>query len=132
MRAPYTFKSISAVLILISITVIPTFGQDGRHEEFSARVDSIFTAETASDAPGAAVAVIQHGKPIYKKCFGLASLEHNVPITNETVFNLASVAKQFTALAILMLEQKGKLSLDDDIHKYFPERVCVPLAELRN
>jgi len=121
MSVPCLRAFISAVFLLISVLVDQSFGQKDSYEEFSARVDSIFTAETASDAPGAAVAVIQHGNPIYKKCFGLANLEHKVAITNKTVFNLASVTKQFIALSVLLLEQGGKLRLDDDIHKYFPE-----------
>jgi CubicO group peptidase (beta-lactamase class C family) len=111
---------LAAFLLLLSMAN-PADGRKDSYKEFSARVDSIFAAETAPDAPGAAVAVIQHGDVVYRRCFGLASLEHGVPITNETVFNLASVTKQFTALAVLLLERDGKLHLDDDIHKYFPE-----------
>ncbi|HUV29657.1 MAG TPA: serine hydrolase domain-containing protein [Acidobacteriota bacterium] len=121
MRVPHTCKRILALVVLILITATPSFGLNNSYEEFSARVDSIFTAETAADAPGAAAAVIEHGNVIYCRCFGLANLEHKVSITNETVFNLASVTKQFTSLAVLLLEQEGKLHLDDDIHKYFPE-----------
>jgi CubicO group peptidase (beta-lactamase class C family) len=128
--------TILSVFVLIISIAKPSFGQKIDYEEFSARVDSIFAAETAPDAPGAAVAVIQHGDVIYRRCFGLASLEHGVPITNETVFNLASVTKQFTALAVLLLEREGKLHLDDDIHKYFPElpayNATVTLRNLMN
>jgi CubicO group peptidase (beta-lactamase class C family) len=110
-----------AAFLLILSMANPVHGQNDSYKEFPARVDSMFAAETAPDAPGAAVVVIQHGDVVYRRCFGLASLEHGVPITNETVFNLASVTKQFTALAVLLLERDGKLHLDDDIHKYFPE-----------
>src|SRR6202035_3599279 len=71
--------------------------------------------------PGAAVAVIEHGKLVYEKGYGLANLEYNIPITPQTIFHVASVSKQFTAMAIVLLEQDGKLSIDDDIHKYLPE-----------
>lgn len=121
MRIPYAGLTISTVLVLITIMTIPSVAQKSSHQEFTARVDSLLAAETESDAPGVAVAVIRHGKAIYRQCFGLASLEHGVPITNETAFNLASVSKQFTAMAMLLLEQEGRLSLDNDIHEYFPE-----------
>jgi len=88
---------------------------------FSEKIDTLFTTWDNPDVPGAAVLVTQKGKVIYKKCFGLASLEHKAPITDRTVFNLASVSKQFVALAVLLLEKQGKLSLDNDIHDYFSE-----------
>ncbi|MDH4156254.1 MAG: beta-lactamase family protein [candidate division Zixibacteria bacterium] len=121
MRIAFLHAPMLAALAIILSMADPSHGKEISHEEFSASVDSLLASEIIPDAPGAAIAVIQHGKSIYRRCFGLASLEHTVPITNETVFNLASVTKQFTALAVLLLEQEGKLSLDDDIHKYFPE-----------
>ena len=87
----------------------------------SSQVDSLFAPWNKPDVPGAAVTITHKGKVVYEKCFGLANLEYQIPITNETVFNLASVSKQYTALAVLLLEQEGKLGLDDDIHDYFPE-----------
>jgi CubicO group peptidase (beta-lactamase class C family) len=119
----FYFVSVS-LLILFVFTfggINSSFAQDDSYADFTANVDSLLAPQIIPDGPGAAVVVIQKGKVIYHRCFGLASLEHKVPITHETVFNLASVAKQFTALAILMLEREGKLQLDDDIHKYFPE-----------
>ena len=71
--------------------------------------------------PGAAVAVTAKRRPIFKKCYGLADVENNIPITSKTMFNLASVSKQFTAFSILLLEKEGKIKLDDDIHKYLPD-----------
>lgn len=85
------------------------------------QVDQLFAAWNDPNAPGAAISVMQHGKVILKKGYGSANLEYNEPITPATVFHIASVSKQFTAFAILLLEQDGKLSLDDDIRKYLPE-----------
>jgi CubicO group peptidase (beta-lactamase class C family) len=65
--------------------------------------------------------ITEKGKPIFKECYGLANVEHNIPITFKTVFNLASVSKQFTAFAILLLDKEGKIDLDDDIHTYLSE-----------
>lgn len=73
------------------------------------------------DEAGAAVAVVQHGKIIFKSTIGLANMEYNIPIDNHSPFDLASCSKQFTAFAIAMLIDKGVISLEDDIRKYLPE-----------
>src|SRR5688572_3474004 len=72
-------------------------------------------------APGCAAAVSLNGDVVFEKAFGLADLEHNVPNTTQTIFESGSVAKQFTAAAIVLLQQDGKLSLDDPVKKYIPE-----------
>ncbi|MDP3397821.1 MAG: serine hydrolase domain-containing protein, partial [Bacteroidales bacterium] len=71
--------------------------------------------------PGVAVAVTLNGKVFYNKAFGLSNLEFPIPNTSETIFECGSVSKQFTAAAILLLAQEGKLSLSDDVRKYVPE-----------
>ena len=86
-----------------------------------AKVDKLFEKWDSADSPGAAVAIIKDGMVVYRRGFGSAQLEYNIPITPSTVFHVASVSKQFTALAITMLEAAGKLSADDDIRKYVPE-----------
>ena len=72
-------------------------------------------------APGCAAAVSLTGEVVFEKAFGLADLEHNVPNTPQTIFESGSVAKQFTAAALVLLQQDGKLSLDDPVRKYIPE-----------
>lgn len=67
------------------------------------------------------MAVIHHGKIIFAKGYGSANLEYNIPIKPDTIFHVASVSKQFTAMAVVLLELDGKLSIDDDVHKYLPE-----------
>lgn len=84
------------------------------------KVDQLFSTWNNA-TPGVVVAVQQGNKLIYNKAYGLADLEHNVPITTETIFESGSVAKQFTAMSILLLAAEGKLSLSDDIRKYVPE-----------
>jgi CubicO group peptidase (beta-lactamase class C family) len=86
----------------------------------AAKIDSIF-ASYNSQTPGTAVAVVKDGKVIFKKGYGMANLSNNIPITPQTVFNLASVSKQFTAFAIYLLESEGKISFEDDVRKYLPE-----------
>jgi len=73
------------------------------------------------DNPGCQLAVSRNGKLVFSKAWGLADLERHVPYTTETVTEAGSITKQFTAAAILLLEQQGKLSLNDDVHKYIPE-----------
>jgi len=85
------------------------------------RVDEIFVPWASNDTPGAAVAIVKDGAIIYKKGYGLANLEYDIPISPNSIFHIASVSKQFTVFSILLLEKQGKLSLDDDIRKYIPE-----------
>ena len=85
------------------------------------QIDQLFTTWNSIESPGAAVAVTKDGKVIYKKGFGCAELEYNIPITPGTVFHIASVSKQFTCFSVLLLEKQGKFSINDDIRKYLPE-----------
>lgn len=87
----------------------------------AAHVDAIFKDFTKPDSPGCAVGVYQDGKETYARAYGLANLDHDVPLTTRSVFHVASVSKQFTAAAVLLLAQDGKLSVEDDIRKYVPE-----------
>lgn len=89
--------------------------------ELARRVDALFSAY-AADSPGCALGVILNGELVYKKGYGNASLEFGVPIDPEkTLFAIGSTSKQFTAAAILLLVQDGKISLNDDIRKHLPE-----------
>src|SRR5690242_17229394 len=87
----------------------------------SARVDALMTPWTGTDTPGAAVLVIRNGKVVHSKGYGMASLDRHRPITPGTSFLLASVTKQFTAMAIMILSEEGKLSYDDTLASFFPE-----------
>ncbi len=80
-----------------------------------------FTRAYVAPAPGCAAAVSLNGETVFEKAFGLAELEHNIPNTPQTIFESGSVAKQFTAAAILLLQQDGKLSIDDPVRKYISE-----------
>ena len=73
------------------------------------------------DNPGCQLSISRNGKIIFSKAWGLADIEHHVPYTTETITEAGSISKQFTAAAILILEQQGKLSLEDDVHKFIPE-----------
>ncbi|HMJ64644.1 MAG TPA: serine hydrolase domain-containing protein, partial [Candidatus Binatia bacterium] len=82
------------------------------------KVDQFFARWDHADSPGAAVVVVKNGAVVYQHGYGSANLESRVPITPQTAFDAASVAKQFTGLSIAMLIEQGKLSLDDDIRKH--------------
>lgn len=84
-------------------------------------VKELLSQYKSPGAPGMAVAVVQGGETVLVESVGLAHLEHDVPIDGGTVFHTASVSKQFTAAAVLLLERDGRVSLDDDVREYVPE-----------
>jgi Beta-lactamase len=86
-----------------------------------ADLESVVLAAYSPDAPGAAVIVVQDGKILYRGARGLANVELGVPLRPETVFRIGSVTKQFTAAAILLLAEQGKLSLSDPITKFLTD-----------
>jgi len=83
-------------------------------------VDAIFS-KWSSTTPGCAIGVSVDGSVVLEKAYGMADLEHDVPNTPDTIFEAGSVSKQFTAAAVLLLAQNGKLSLDDPVRQYIPE-----------
>jgi CubicO group peptidase (beta-lactamase class C family) len=89
--------------------------------DLAAQVDKVFEKWNRTDSPGCALGVYKDGQVVYKHGYGMANLNDDVTITPETVFHVASMSKQFTAASILLLQQQGKLSIDDDLHKYIPE-----------
>lgn len=91
-------------------------------QNVSTKIDRYVKAEMARQMiPGISLAVLRSGKIVYLKSYGLANVEHRVPVKTETVFQSGSIGKQFTATAIMMLVEERKISLDDKIVKYFPD-----------
>lgn len=105
---------LSLLFLLISFT---TFSQNQQLEQ---KFDSILSIYKSTDKPGLAAGVLQNGKLLYLKGFGVEDIETKQPITPQTKFLVGDIAKQFTVLAILLLEQEGKLSMEDDVRKYIP------------
>ncbi len=89
-------------------------------QDIAARIDNIFGFSSA-DAPGCVVGVSQRGTTIASRAYGLADVQARVPLTTATQFDIGSVQKQFVAAAVLLLVEDGKLSLSDDIRRFFPE-----------
>lgn len=89
--------------------------------QVSNQLDSLFSELFKADEPGAAVVVVRGDSVVYNKGFGLARMDTLVPINDCTTFNICSVSKQFSAVALCLLAEQGKLSLDDTVSKFFPE-----------
>lgn len=85
------------------------------------RVDRVFARYSSNTSPGCVVGTSVDGAVSLQAAYGMADLEHNVPLTPQTIFEPGSVTKQFTAAAVLLLVEQGKISLDDPVRKYFPE-----------
>jgi CubicO group peptidase (beta-lactamase class C family) len=96
----------------------PAPGADAPPE---ARVDAIFAEWDRPDSPGAAVAIVREGRVLFARGYGMANLEHGVPITRETVFDIASISKQFAGMAIAMLAREGRVDLDVEVRAYLPD-----------
>ncbi|HEU4552703.1 MAG TPA: serine hydrolase domain-containing protein [Chitinophaga sp.] len=111
-------KTLCTLLLLLSS--LSGIAQ-GTPDSLQARIDALFKEYGHPGSPGVAVLVVKDGAVAFKKGYGLANLEYDIPITPATVFDIASVSKQFTGFAISTLIQEGKISPDDDIHKYLPD-----------
>jgi CubicO group peptidase (beta-lactamase class C family) len=105
---------------VLALFLVPA-GAAAQAPDSAARVDSVFARFAGTAGPGCAVGVARAGQPVLSRGYGMADLEHDVPITPGTVFEAGSVTKQFTAAAVLLLAQDGRLSLDDDVRKHIPE-----------
>jgi CubicO group peptidase (beta-lactamase class C family) len=110
-------NSVALSLLIACLFVI----QYSFSQEISTAFDELIQSEYKADQPGATVLLAKNGRVVYRKAFGMADLELGVPMKPEMVFEIGSMTKQFTAVSILMLEEQGKLSLEDDITKYIPD-----------
>lgn len=109
------------LLLTIPLLCCASFAQGPLDKSLTAKVDEIFARYDNTDSPGCALGVIKDGKMIYSRGYGMADLEHNVPLSGQSVFYIASTSKQFAAASIALLARKDTISLDDDIRKYLPE-----------
>ncbi len=118
-RRTMTARATMAALIpLLLPACTPTTGGSGGPT--NAEVDAIF-ADLEGDRPGAAVGVLWNGEVVHRAGYGTAHMDHGIPIGPGTVFDIASISKQFGAMAALLLESEGKLDLDADVRGYVPE-----------
>jgi CubicO group peptidase (beta-lactamase class C family) len=105
------------LLFLFSFTVC-SFGQTIKESQ---AIDSIFTEWNKADVPGCALGIIKDHELIYAKGYGLANMEYNIPNSTSSVFRIGSTSKQFTAACIVLLAEKGKLNLNDNLKSLFPD-----------
>jgi len=108
--------------ILFLFVVIILFNNcNTKSSSYSNDLDNIFDSVFKADEPGGAVLIAKDGKVIYEKGFGVEDITTKKPISNNTLFNVGSISKTFVAFGILQLAKENKLSIDDDIYKYFPD-----------
>lgn len=117
-------RRIVALLFITFLAVLVPPGSSAQQpvaSDLATKVDKLFVAVDKPTSPGCSLAVIKDGQIVYKRGYGIADLDHDVPIRSDTSFHAASLSKQFTAFSILLLAQQGKLSLDDKVQKYITE-----------
>ena len=114
----HQFKII-VVFICILLSNPPAYSTEDNN--LSKAIDSLF--DNREGRPGCAVGVINNGKYIHKRGYGLANLEHNISIDENSIFRIGSISKQFTAMAIAILEEKGLLAFDDEMQKHIPDLI---------
>jgi CubicO group peptidase (beta-lactamase class C family) len=111
-------RKISFLLWLVLICALNCLAQDG----VATKVDDYIRTEIQTQQiPGLSLAVIRNGEIVLARGYGMANVEHQVPVKPETIFQSGSMGKQFTATAVMMLVEEGKISLDDKITKYFTD-----------
>lgn len=106
-------------IVTVCLLLFPVLG--GNAQDRHARTDSLLSSIYKSGEPGAAVGIVENGSVVFKKGYGLADLSTKSAISTSTNFNICSMTKQFTALAILQLERERKLSLDARLNRFFPD-----------
>ena len=122
-------KQAFIIALLLSISTITINGQ-----RLVERLDQLFESAYDSTKSGAAILISKDGEAIYQNQIGMANVEFQIPISTKTKFHIGSITKQFTAAAILILEEEGRLNINDGISKYLPsvpsEKEAVTIAQL--
>src|SRR5262245_20167168 len=121
-------NQVVSVFILLLVTVGLSQANENLYDSrpnlndtFIDKVDRLFAPWSKGDSPGAAVIVVKDGQILLKKGYGLANLENKKPIEPDTAFLLGSITKQFTAMAIMMLAERGNLRYENPLSKFLPE-----------
>lgn len=112
--------------LLFLVTMISFSQEIQKRQITTAQIDAIFSQWNTEDKPGISVGILNDGKIVHVKGYGLANLEHQIPVNPETKFHIGDIAKEFTVYALLLLEQRGQLSLEDDIRNYIPKLKPLP------
>ncbi len=118
-RAPAGFVAFALALGLMSFP--PGAGRAEAAQPPTAALDEVFREWDRDDSPGCAAGALRRGAFVFQNAYGMANLDHAVPLTPDSIFRMASVSKQFTAAAVLVAEDQGLLSLEDPLRKHFPD-----------
>ncbi|CAM4188105.1 serine hydrolase domain-containing protein [Pseudoalteromonas byunsanensis] len=113
-----SIKGIAGVIFLFSFAVM---GSETQLTLLEKEIDRIAEESIPANGPGCSVGIIKNQQFLFKKSYGLANIEHQVPLSSISVFRMASVSKQFTGFAVLLLAEKGKINLDDGIRKHLTD-----------
>jgi CubicO group peptidase (beta-lactamase class C family) len=105
------------ILLVFCTYALLSFGQLKESQE----IDSIFKQWSKRNVPGGAIGIIKDGELMYSKGYGIADLEHDIKISPSSVFNICSISKEFVSFSLLLLEEQGKLNLDDTVQTYLPD-----------
>lgn len=108
-------------LCLLLILQTNSYGQNKQDKKIVTALDELIPKRLPLIAPGCVVLIAKKGDIIYKKAFGIANLELNIPMHSDMIFRIGSITKQFTAIAILQLAEQGKIFLEDSIQKFIPD-----------
>ena len=121
MRRHYFLLHSFAVSIVLAFAIIPARAQSQLSSDLTEKIDKLATDTlTRTGVPSASIAVVKNGQIVYTKAYGDARLDPKTPATPEMRYSIGSISKQFTATAILLLQEQGKLSLDDKVAKFVP------------
>jgi len=105
----------------LAVLLATTFALPARADDLASKCEAILDAAFPKDAPGASAIVKKDGKVLFRGARGLSDVEQKVPLSADSVFEIGSITKQFTAAAILKLEEEGKLAVSDPIEKVLPD-----------
>ncbi len=116
-----TIKALIPCLALIATLASPAVAQPLTDAERSAIDTAVRAALDATGSPGASIGVVRGGQIVYEQAYGIGRIEPQTPARPEMRYAIGSVSKQFTATAVMMLQEEGRLSLDDEVAKWFPQ-----------
>jgi CubicO group peptidase (beta-lactamase class C family) len=114
-------KNLTFFLLVFLFSTLGALAQSGLNPNLGPEFDRLLSERYQPGQPGVAALVARDGQVIYRKAFGMANLELDVPMTPDMVFRIGSITKQFTAVAVLQLLEQGKLGLDDEITRFIPD-----------
>ena len=122
MRRPVLLLQRFGIIAIIALATVTASAQSELSQELRDKIDKLVTDTfEKSGVPSASVAIVKNGHVVYTRAYGDARLEPRTPATPEMRYSIGSISKQFAATAILLLQEQGKLSLDDKVSRFIPD-----------